>query len=611
MTAARPRRAGGPAARLEKFIDAMIAVGQTGQIFGEHGIGKTSTFISYVPKRYPGTTLVIIPAANLTPDDLLAVAPVRSGPDGELVLRQLVMRQLVPGKPFVLLIDDSLQAGPTVQSQLMQIACNWTLGEYDLRELGCVGVFLTDNESLAETSARRSDLAILDRMTTLRLTANDTAWRLALAERYPDWDMREVFRQWAALSPGLRYLLSPRTLQHVLDCARAGLPLAWGLPLQNGRRVALAEEPKDGKPGRDRTAEVLDGIAEAVGARNPATVADPVRRILRAAMTHRWAVLLQGPPGCGKTEITKQIAREETGREPVYFSLPVTNVEDLCVPVPAPDGSLDAMLARSLLTPEPKVLIWDEYNRPKDKATFAKLMEITQEWTLAGRPIPGLRAQVALQNPPYHLGRKLLVAANNVAQASRFTVSYEVRPEDIPANEWLISTYGETAETVLEWWKNDIDDEGRDWITKRTLERLIKLHRLDMPLQPALIYLGDGEYAPVPLSALEARLADRPRIGLTELARHCASWEARLSAAAETADEGTNDTDLVHQVFSNAEVSQLDRHLDVVARLLPFLPPKLRATYVVGQTPERQRFWVTALARMAELAVSGRPGGTS
>ncbi|WP_433174920.1 ATP-binding protein [Actinoallomurus sp. CA-150999] len=595
----------GPTAKLEKFIDAMIAIGQTGQIFGEHGIGKTSTFVSYVPKRFPGTTLVVLPAANLAPDDLLVNAPVRDDRSGELVLRQLIMRQLVPGKPFVLLIDDALQAGNTVQSQLMQLACNWTLGEYDLRELGCVGVFLTDNESLAETSVRRSDLAILDRMVTIRLTANDTAWRQALAERYPDWDLREVFRQWAALSPHLRHLFSPRTLQHVLDCARAGFPLAWGLPLLNGHRLALAEERKDGKPGRDRTAEVLDGIAAAVGARNPATVADPVRRILRAAMTHRWAVLLQGPPGCGKTEITKQIAREETGEEPVYFSLPVTNVEDLCVPVPTRDGSLDAMLARSLLDPKPKVLVWDEYNRPKDKATFAKLMEITQEWTLAGRPIPNLRAQVALQNPPYHLGRKLLVTSNNVAQASRFTISYEVLPEDIPANEWLISTYGETAETVLEWWKNDIDDEGRDWITKRTLERLIKLHQADMPLQSGLIYLGDGEYAPVPLSGLEARLADRPQIGLAELAGNCPSWEARLSSAAETTEEGTDDTDLVHQVFSNAEVSQLEKHLDVVARLLPYLPPKLRATYLVGQTPERQRFWITALGRMGELSASG------
>ena len=45
----------------------------------------------------------------------------------------------------------------------------------------------------------------------------------------------------------------------------------------------------------------------------------------------------------------------------------------------------------------------------------------------------------------------------------------------------------------------------------------------------------------------------------------------------------------------------MEKHPDVVARLLPYLPPKLRATYLVGQSPERQRFWIGALGRMAEL----------
>jgi hypothetical protein len=256
------------------------------------------------------------------------------------------------------------------------------------------------------------------------------------------------------------------------------------------------------------------------------------------------------------------------------------------------------MLARALLDPEPKVLIWDEYNRPKDKATFAKLMEITQEWTLAGRPIPNLRAQVALQNPPYHLGRKLLVASNNVAQASRFTVSYEVRPEDIPANEWLISTYGETAETVLEWWKNDIDDEGRDWITKRTLERLIKLHRRGLPLEMGTVYLGDGEYAPVPLTALIDRFKGRPVTGLRELARDAELWEARLRRAAGHSTEGGDDSDLVHQILANAELSQLKKHRGVVTRLVALLPAKLRATYLVGASVPQQRFWTEVFMAM-------------
>ncbi|MFI6739238.1 hypothetical protein ACIBI9_40485 [Nonomuraea sp. NPDC050451] len=88
---------------------------------------------------------------------------------------------------------------------------------------------------------------------------------------------------------------------------------------------------------------------------------------------------------------------------------------------------------------------------------------------------------MALQNPPYHLGWKLLVARNTIAQASRFTVSLDIGPDDIPANEWLIGRYGAVAETVLEWWKNDIDDEGRAWLTKRTPLMVTQVPRAPCP----------------------------------------------------------------------------------------------------------------------------------
>ncbi|WP_329184485.1 AAA family ATPase [Actinacidiphila glaucinigra] len=594
----RPPEGRPEASRLETFIDAMIDMGQTGQVFGEHGIGKTSTFFSHVAEAHPHAELVYVPAANLTPDDLLVNAPVRDPHTDQLVLRQLVMSGLRPGRPFVLLIDDSLQAGETIQSQLMQVACNWTLGEYDLRELGCIGVFLSDNESLSETAARRGDLAVLDRMVTVRVTANDTAWRRKLAEKYRDWDLNGVFALWASLGPAVRELLSPRTLDHVLANAREGFPLRWGLPLVNGERLRLAEPRPDGGPGQDRTPEILDRIAAELGVPNPATVPDPVRSVVRAALRNRWTVLLQGPPGCGKTEVVRETLREDLGRDPLYFSLPVTNVEDLCAPVPDRDGSLDTLLAQKFTGSEPKAIVWDEYNRPKDKAAFAKLMEITQEWSLAGRRIENLRAQIAVQNPPYHLGRRLMVSRNNIAQATRFTASLTVEPGDIPANEWLIARYGALAETVLEWWKHDIDEDGRAWITKRTIERLIKLHQRGLPLQMATVYLGDGEYAPVPLTALVDRLANRSVTGLRELARDVDAWEARLRRAREESGEGNDESDVVHQVLANAELSQLKRHRKAVARLVALLPPKLRSTYLVGASEQAQRFWIETFARM-------------
>ncbi|RSN03722.1 AAA family ATPase [Nonomuraea sp. WAC 01424] len=578
--------------KLADFIDAMIDLGMTGQVFGEHGIGKTSTFFSHLRDRY---RLVYVPAANLTPDDLLVNAPVRQ--NGRLVLRQLIMSRLKPGRPFVLLIDDSLQAGDTIQSQLMQIASSWTLGEHDLRALGCAGVFLTDNESPDETAARRTDLAILDRMTTLRITAADTAWRQALSRKFRGTDLSGVFRVWATLPPELRQRFSPRTLEHVLDCALAGLPPHWGLPLVNGERLRLAVPRADGTPGPDEAPRVLEQIVAELrraGADVPAPghLPDAVRRVVREALRRRWAVLIQGPPGCGKTEVVKEVVREELGRDPIYFSLPVTNVEDLWVPLPTPDGTLDNLLAGIFVGPEPKAIVWDEYNRPKDRSAFARLMEVTQEWSLAGRRIEGLKAQVALQNPPYHLGRRLLVARNTIAQASRFTVSLDIGPDDIPANEWLIARYGTVAETVLEWWKNDIDDEGRAWLTKRTLERLIKLHGRGLPLEMAKIYLGDGEYAPVPLADLEARLADRQVTGLRELADDLDGWAERLRRAADEGPEGTDASDVVHRVLANAELSQLRAHRSTAARLAPLLPPKLKATYLMGVDGERQRFWI-------------------
>ena len=76
-------------------------------------------------------------------------------------------------------------------------------------------------------------------------------------------------------------------------------------------------------------------------------------------------------------------------------------------------------------------------------------------------------------------------------------------------------------------------------------------------------------------------------------------WELRaerLRRAARQSSEGGDDSDVVHQVIANAELSQLRRHRKVVARLVALLPPKLRATYLVGASDAHQRFWIEVFA---------------
>jgi len=112
------------------------------------------------------------------------------------------------------------------------------------------------------------------------------------------------------------------------------------------------------------------------------------------------------------------------------------------------------------------------------------------------------------------------------------------------------------------------------------------------------VYLGDGEYAPVQLTSLVERLNDRPVTGLRELARQVDAWERRLRRAADRSSEGGDDSDVVHQIIANAELSQLKKHRRAVTRLVALLPPKLRSTYLVGAPEPYQRFWIEVFAAM-------------
>jgi hypothetical protein len=593
---------------ISSWIDHGIARRRTVHFYGSHGIGKTGRIEEEVAAR--GLVMVYINLANTTPDDKIICAPVRM-PDGELALTQMLMEDLALDVPYAIYCDDGRQANQKVQNQFMQLTAGWSIGTHELPNLKAV--IMSDNEGAAEGIRTSEDPAVGDRKVTVVLKANDTGWRYALARKFDTVDLKGVFRIWDSLEPELRHILSPRCLEHVIYCALNGFAPIMGLPILGDQRMRLVGTKTDGdtKKPADRTKEILTKICSQLGVTYREEVPDLVRKVLKAAMNDRLAVLIQGPPGCGKTEITKQAVRE-AGLRSVYYSMPFTDPEALVVPMPTSDGKLKALIAEDLRRTDPYAIIWDEYNRPSSPAAFAKLMEATQQWSLAGIKLGACRAQIALCNPSEWMGRRMGVSKNNIAQADRFTISVQVTPDDIPANDWLLTEWPKIAgsdaesqaraktvmETCLEWYKNDIGNEHRQWITKRSLQRLAELALDGLPLENGKIYLGEGDYAPVSLVDLETRLADRPMARLKEIAANIEAWEVKLRAASETADEGTSDTDQVHQALSLAEISQLWENIDAVVRLIRFLPPKLKGTFFIGASEDEQKFWIEAFGRM-------------
>ncbi|MER5528478.1 hypothetical protein ABT075_28515 [Streptomyces sp. NPDC002677] len=71
-----------------------------------------------------------------------------------------------------------------------------------------------------------------------------------------------------------------------------------------------------------------------------------------------------------------------------------------------------------------------------------------------------------------------------------------------------------------------------------------------------------------------------------------------MRRAAAHSDEGGCDSDVVHQILANAELSQLKRHRAVVVRLAALLPAKLRATYLVGASERQQPYWMEVFMEM-------------
>lgn len=616
-----------PRTKLDQAVQISALTGCTVRIYGPHGISKSASVASQGPKvlesiGIPGAQAIVLNAVNLSPDDAVSAAPVRvTDADGnvDLVLKDVVMEQLVPGTPALLIVDDSLQGMSIVQNQLMQLAQEWAIGSFKLREHGIVAVVFLDNPELSETMSSVEDIAQLDRFITFEVTDQDTgpAVKLWLAAKHNERDLAKVFAVRDALTPGVRHILSWRTFDHAIDLALAGLPPHWALPYVDGKYVWLAD-PAD-PDGTDRTKEVFSKMCAALGVSYVEQVPEPAKKLLTAALDSNWSVRVIGPPGVGKTELSKQMVAER-GWDLVNMSLPVTDFDAKVAPVPTADGHLKMLLSESLCSAKPKVLLIDEFSRPKDSLSHARGMEVTHDWSLGGVKIPQLKAVVALENPPVFLGRKMDVISCNISQADRFVGTVVIDATDVAFGPWLREELpkkmadqfpelyahrgdeiSHVAEIATTWHSEDLDEDGRQWVSPRNLERIIRGYFSDTPLESTLVWMGPGDFAPVSLTQLRARLADRPVTGIRELSANLDEWVERLRKDNAESEVGSADSDAVHLAFINADTKLLWDHIDTVARLTVLLPVRYKMLYFQQQDPERQKFWMEALKRGSAL----------
>lgn len=554
---------------------------------GSPGNGKTS-FTMWILERL-GFEVVYIPAPTTSPEAL--IYPGIAVHDGERTIDFILWEKMLSPNPKVIVIDEPSRATVAVRNQLLELVFKGTLGDRKVPNLQ--GVIACDNASAEDGLTMFMDFALADRFLTVEVDSRSFPWQHALAAKFPDVDLTDVFEYHARLTPHMRKLLSPRTLEHVIWNALEGLPLIWGLPMPRGKRALLIEQGSDSHDSKDRTEEILGRIASMLGARNPDSVANQFDRAVEAALKagNGTAVYLEGPPGFAKTSRAEQLAHE-SGCNVLALSIPTVSPENLVFPELAVgedgDARIRVILTKFFMEPGEKVLVLDEIWRGSP-ATSNVIMEIVQEKSLGGVKLEGLRAIIALNNPRELAGYRLDAGSADRAQADRFHSSVELVATSIPWDDFLLRKFHEhqlQAEAVIQWWKEDLDPAQRNLITARTAERLIERAIHNMPLRPALPHV-QGEYVEVALYSLETRLAEQIVPNLTYITKHLDKF------LNDMADGDLHAITTVQSAFIHAAPVQLEEHYDAVVQLFLRLSEDWKLRLV--NSGENRNFWINVL----------------
>jgi hypothetical protein len=595
----RPRRKSLAAERILDFMfgtaryaedGSVLEAGQTVAIQGTHGIGKSSFIAAYSRQKgyeYVGLSLPTIEIPDLYLPFPRKVKELLTEALSEWVLEMHLAEKLQPGVPWILHGMDWRRVQPAVMSALMEVTNEHTLTGLPLDQL--VGVILDDNPvGEGYQGVIAGDFAVETRMPHLVVTANDIPWREALAAKFAETDLTDVFTVWDNLTPELRRICPPRVLDHILEVTLAGLPPMVGVPmLPSGRQKWFDAN------GVDVCAEILAKFARAAGVSYTSIVAgSTARKAMNLALERGWNLHGVGTCGIAKTATVKALPTE-AGNEDldvVIFSAANMQPGDLAAPVPI-DGKIRWLKNQRLIGVEGrrKLVVFDEMFRAT-KAVKPQMLELFQERKVCGETVEA-EAIWALNNPAKHGALTFRVGQADDALCSRFTVNIEITDADTPWKEYLSDKYGEeTVKPFFEFRAHSLDDTGRDYVSPRMIETMIRLHLSGLDVENALPFMGK-ERIPVRLHDLRALLAKRVVLGFTKIIQEQDEILERLDSPSGPAEQADLEM-TVTRALQKTETSELEQHADLCLALVKLLPKdKIIKLLGVDADPSRQKFW--------------------
>ena len=583
------------------------------------GIGKTSlskALINCAEVDGEAVNVLYLSGALMSADNLKCAFPRHT--DGVDALRYIIDERFCAPGPLAVLFDEPGQAEQDFFCAIMELLSEGTIG--NIRPAHLVTTIMLDNPAASPYGRLNlMEFAQADRFSRVALTAADSPWPRAFAATYPDLNVGKAItvHNNFKFDEASREIANPRVLtQGVAYALTNGIPGQFGLPWVGANSTSAtlcdpsgnstADRDADGLETRSVARKYVDSLAEALGVPSPDRFDNKIDRALELVARDGISIYIEGGPGTGKTSSVKaKIAEKFPDFTVPYFSLGNTSKEDFVIPFPTKDtrdgsetGGLTQMTFDFFVTPGDKIVVLDEYTRG-DERTSNVANEIVQEGTVNGTSIEGYRGTVAINNPTRFMGEPLDCRPLTLPQASRFALSFKVDHTDTGAFEWLLGKYGDLMSVFLEWHNEAFrNPEAREGVSPRTLERMFKRYRRDLPLAPALAS-PNGKRVEAPLGDLMAMLAEQPLARLGVISRDIEKYEARL---AEVSEHGSAihpmDHLSVYKAFSYPTVKELREREDTCVRLFPLLEDEYRYRLITMDVPEVQNFWHAVLAKV-------------